>query len=77
MGNTAVELFQMKYIVASLLYSGIGFIVFIIGFMLLDLLTPKVNIWKELVEKQNVAVAIFLGAIAFGLATIIASAIHG
>ncbi len=76
MGNTA-ELIQMKYVVASLLYSGIGLVVFIIGFAVLDLLTPKVSIWKELVEKQNVAVAIFLGAIAFGIATIIASAIHG
>ena len=76
MGNTA-ELIQMKYVVASLLYSGIGLVVFIIGFAVLDLLTPKVSIWKELVEKQNVAVAIFLGAIVFGIATIIASAIHG
>ncbi|MBP6343892.1 MAG: DUF350 domain-containing protein, partial [Candidatus Omnitrophica bacterium] len=39
--------------------------------------TPKVSIYKELIEKQNIAVAIFLGAIALGFATIIASAIHG
>ncbi len=75
--ENAAELIQMKYIVASLLYSGIGLAVFIVAFVLLDMLTPKVSIWKELVEKQNVAVAIFLGAIVFGIATIIASAIHG
>ena len=72
-----LELIQMKYVVAALLYSGIGILVFAVSFTLLDLLTPKVAIWKELVEKQNVAVAIFLGAIAYGIATIIASAIHG
>ena len=77
MGNTPVELFQMKYVVASLLYSGIGLVVFVGAFALLDMLTPKVSIWKELVEKQNVAVAVFLGAVVFGIATIIASAIHG
>ena len=77
MGNTPVELFQMKYVVASLLYSGIGLVVLIVSFMLLDLLTPKVSIWKELVEKQNIAVAIFLGAMTIGIATIISSAIHG
>ena len=77
MGNTPVELFQMKYIVASLLYSGIGLIVLIVSFMALDLLTPKVSIWKELVEKQNVAVAIFLAGMTIGIASIIASAIHG
>ena len=76
MGNTA-ELIQMKYVVASLLYSGIGLVVFVVSYIVLDLLTPKVSIWKELVEKQNVAVAIFLGALTYGIATIIASAIHG
>jgi uncharacterized membrane protein YjfL (UPF0719 family) len=45
--------------------------------VLLDILTPKANIWKELIEKQNVALAIFLGSLAYGIATIIASAIHG
>lgn len=71
------EMIQMKYVVTALLYSGIGMAIFALSFTLLDVLTPKVSIWKELVEKQNVAVAIFLAAIAYGIATIIASAIHG
>ncbi len=76
MGNPG-DLIQMKYILASFIYSGIGLIVFIISYVIIDLLTPKVSIYKELVEKQNIAVAIFLGAIALGIATIISSAIHG
>ncbi len=70
-------LIQMKYVVASVLYSGIGIVIFIVAFALLDLATPKFSIWKELIEKQNIAVAIFLAAIAYGIATIVASAIHG
>ncbi len=76
MGNPG-DLIQMKYIFASFIYSGIGLIVFIMSYVIIDVLTPKVSIYKELVEKQNIAVAIFLGAIALGIATIIASAIHG
>lgn len=71
------ELINMKYVFNALIFSGIGMLVFVISFALLDLLTPRVSIWKELVEKQNIAAAIFLGAMAIGLSTIIASAIHG
>lgn len=70
-------LFEWKYILASLLYSGIGILVLVLAFVLLDLFTPKVPVWKELVEKQNMAMAIFLGAVALGISIIIASAIHG
>jgi uncharacterized membrane protein YjfL (UPF0719 family) len=71
------EIISLKYIVNALLFSGIGLAVFVAGFVLLELLTPKVNIWKELVDKQNIAVAILMGAFVIGIATIIASAIHG
>ena len=71
------EIVSLKYVINALIFAGIGLIVFIIGFVFLDWLTPKANIWKELIEKQNVALAIFLGALAYGIATIIASAIHG
>ena len=49
----------------------------VVSFVVLDLVTPKVAVWKEICEKQNLALAIFLGAIAIGMAIIIASAIHG
>jgi putative membrane protein len=71
------EILNMKYVISALVFSGIGVLVFVITFTVLDLLTPRISIWKELVDKQNVAVAIFLGAMAIGISTIIASAIHG
>ena len=70
-------LIDLKYVVASLVYSSIGLAVFVVAFVLLDLLTPKVQVCKEICEKQNVALAIFLGAVVIGVALIIASAIHG
>jgi|EndMetStandDraft_8_1072994.scaffolds.fasta_scaffold837494_2 putative membrane protein len=73
----ATDLIQWKFVVASLLYTGIGLAIFVISFVVLDLVTPKVSVWKEICEKQNMALAIFLGAIAIGIALIISSAIHG
>lgn len=71
------NLIDFHYVVAALIFSLIGLMVFAIAFLLLEVLTPKVQVWKELVEKQNVALAIFLGAMALGIAYIIGSAIHG
>lgn len=68
---------NLQYVINAVVFSGLGLVVFVLGFVLLDLITPKVSIWKELVEKQNIAVAIFLASIVFSIATIIASAIHG
>jgi uncharacterized membrane protein YjfL (UPF0719 family) len=60
----------------SLLYAGIGIVVFVVGFFILDMLTPG-KLWEEINQKQNVAVAIFAGAVALGLSIIVAAAIHG
>ena len=73
----ATDLIQWKFVVASLLYTGIGLAIFVISFVVLDLVTPKVSVWKEICEKQNMALAVFLGSVAIGIAIIIASAIHG
>lgn len=60
----------------TLLYAGVGIVVFVVGFVILDLLTPG-KLWEEIREKQNQAVAIFAGAIAIGISIIVAAAIHG
>ncbi len=71
------EYINLKYVVSAVLFAGIGLGVFAFAFFLLEILTPKVNIWNELVEKQNSAVAILMGACVLGIAIIIGSAIHG
>lgn len=60
----------------TLLYAVVGILVFVVGFVILDLLTPG-KLWEEIEQKQNIAVAIFAGAGAIGLAIIVAAAIHG
>ncbi len=60
----------------TLIYAGIGLIVFVVGFFVMDMLTPG-KLWEEINSKQNQAVAIFAGFMGLGLAIIVAAAIHG
>lgn len=66
---------EWKYVVASLLYSFIGIAVLGICFWVFEKITPE-NIWKEIIEKQNIAIAIVSAAFMIAIAIIIASAIH-
>lgn len=63
-------------IAATLFYALLGIVVFVASFILVDKLTPG-ELWREIIERQNLAVAILAGAVALGLSTIIAAAIHG
>lgn len=62
-------------IIDAAIFSIVGVLIFLLTVFLYDKLTPF-NLWKELVEKQNMALAIKLGAVIIGLSIIIASA-HG
>ena len=60
----------------SILYALIGVVVFWLSFVVIDKLTPY-NLWEELVEKQNVALGIVVGAMVLGISVIVAAAVHG
>jgi len=66
----------LPVILATLVYAGIGLVIFVAGFIIWDKLTP-VDLWREVTEKQNMAIAILAGSVAIGLALIISAAIHG
>jgi putative membrane protein len=66
---------NFKLIIASVLYSFIGIIILVITFVIIELITPE-NLWKEILEKQNKALAIMASAFMIAMAIIIASAIH-
>ena len=70
-----MNLINWRDFVSSLLYSIIGVIVFCISFKILDKITPY-DLWKQLVEEKNLALAIVVGAAALGICQIIAAAIH-
>lgn len=69
------ELISIKYIVSALVFSVLGIVILTLSFILFDKLTPG-ELWKEIVEKHNVALAIVAGAMVLAIAQIIASAIH-
>jgi len=62
-------------IVNSVVFAAIGIVIFVIFFVILDWITPY-DLWKELNEEKNMALAIVVGAVALGICIIIASAIH-
>ncbi len=76
MVDSLQQLISMKYIIASLVFSMIGIVVLSFSFIIFDKLTPG-NLWKEIVEEQNVALAITTAAFTLAIAQIIAAAIHG
>lgn len=67
----------MKYepLLDALIYSSVGIVMFALFIWLADVITPF-SLKKEIIEKQNMAVAIILGAVLVGIAIIIAAA-HG
>jgi len=62
-------------LLAALVFAALGIAVFAISFILLDRLTPY-SLWREIVEKQNTALAILIGLMMIALGVIIAAAIH-
>ena len=66
---------NLTTIANSAIYAVLGVGIFCATFAIVDLLTPY-HLWKELVEKQNTALAILLGFAALGICVIVAAAIH-
>lgn len=63
-------------LVNSILYSFLGIAILVVTFVLIEVLTPKHNIRKLILEEKNMAVAILAGFFMVSIAIIIASAIH-
>jgi uncharacterized membrane protein YjfL (UPF0719 family) len=59
----------------SILFALLGVVIFALCFVIIDKVTPY-HLWKELVEKQNTALAIVVGFAALGICVIVAAAIH-
>lgn len=60
----------------SIIFSLLGVIIFWLCFVVLDKITPY-DLWREVVEKNNLSLAIIVAAMCLGIALIIAAAIHG
>ncbi len=64
----------LNLVVLSVIFVGIGLVVFGLAFFLITKLSPF-SIRKEIEEDQNTALGIVIGAVIIGLAIIIAAAI--
>ena len=58
----------------SMLFALMGVLIFWICFVIIDRLTPY-DLWAEIVERKNTALAIVVGAMSIGISIIIAAAI--
>ena len=67
--------FQVGYVVNALVFALLGIIIFVTSFAVVDKLTPY-DLWKQIVEEKNVALAVLAGAMSIGMCIIIASAVH-
>lgn len=66
----------LKTVIESVIFVGIGVVVFLIAFFLMTKLAPF-SVKKEIEEDQNTALGILMGSVIIGLAIIIAAAIGG
>lgn len=66
---------DISILINSIVYAILGIVIFIVGFIIVDKLTPY-DLWKQLVEEKNLALAVVVGAAALGVCQIIAAAIH-
>ena len=62
-------------VVNAAVYAGLGIVIFVGAFALVDKLTPYA-LWKEIVEEKNTALAVLVGAVSIGMCIIIAAAVH-
>jgi putative membrane protein len=70
-----MELISIKHLAAALIYSVLGILILVVAFWIMERLTPE-NLFKEIIEKRNNALAIVAGAFILAIAIIVASAIH-
>ena len=69
------ELIKPGVVLSSLVFALMGVIIFWLCFVIIDKITPY-DLWGEIVEKQNVALALVVASMSLGICVIIAAAIH-
>ncbi|MBL0156729.1 MAG: DUF350 domain-containing protein [Bryobacterales bacterium] len=67
--------FHLGSILNAAIYAVLGVFILVLSFIIMDKITPY-DLWAEIVEKQNLALAILAGLMALGTAIIIAAAVH-
>ncbi|MCV9929988.1 DUF350 domain-containing protein [Flavobacterium sp. LS1R49] len=71
-----MDLIHLQPIVNSIIFSLIGIVILLVAYFIIEKITPE-NTWKEVAQKNNIAVAIVFAAFIIGISMIISAAIHG
>lgn len=71
-----IEWFKPGILIGSMAFALVGVLVFWVCFVIVDKLTPY-DLWAEIVEKRNTALAIVVGAMCIAIGLIVAAAVHG
>jgi uncharacterized membrane protein YjfL (UPF0719 family) len=67
--------FHPGYLLNAILYAFAGIVAFFATFFVIGRMGPY-DLWKEVVENKNTALAILVGAMSIGVSIIIAAAVH-
>lgn len=62
---------------SSAVFGLVGILLMVLGYKLFDWITPKIDVERELVERNNIAVAIVVAAIIIGSGIVTAAAVGG
>lgn len=71
-----MDVLRWELMAASVVYAVIGVLVLCISFVVIDKFTPY-ELWNEIVEHKNLALAVVVAAMFIAIGLIIAAAIHG
>jgi uncharacterized membrane protein YjfL (UPF0719 family) len=71
-----IEWLKPAVFFGSLLFALLGVAVFWLCFVIIDKLTPY-DLWAEIIEKKNLALAIVVGSMCIAIGLIVAAAVHG
>lgn len=63
-------------LISASIYSILGIIIWLVGYYLIEKITPE-DTWGEIVKNKNTAIAIIFGSMIIAIALIISAAIHG
>ena len=59
-------------VISAIVFGVIGILLMVLGYKAFDWITPRLDVEKELAEKQNIAVAIVIAAVLIGVSILIA-----
>ncbi|MBL8035697.1 MAG: DUF350 domain-containing protein [Leptospiraceae bacterium] len=71
-----LPLLDLEHILAVLIYSVMGIVIMVLSFVIIDWIHPR-DIWGEIADKHNRAMAMVFGCMMLGIAIIIAAAVVG